>query len=118
MNNFSRYLNLFFNDYLVLQINASSNTINSYKYTFKSLLKYLIKYKNINIKKISFNDLNKQNIKDYLNYLENDLNNSICTRNQRLAAIKSFFQFVGVENIEYYNIVQDILNIRMKKICN
>lgn len=115
MNNFSKYLNLFFNDYLTMQLNASTNTILSYKYTFKLLLNFLIKEKNINIKDISFKDLNKQNIKDFLNYLEFTKNNSISTRNQRLAALKSFFQYVGIENIEYFNAVQDILNIRMKK---
>lgn len=115
MNNFTKYLNLFFNDYLTLQLNCSSNTIKSYKNTFKLLLNFLIKEKGINLKDIDFKILTKDNIKEFLNYLENNKNCSINTRNQRLAAIKSFFQFVSIENIEYLNEVQDILNIRMKK---
>ena len=45
MNNFTKYLNLFFNDYLTLQLNCSNNTLKSYKYTFKLLLNYLINIK-------------------------------------------------------------------------
>lgn len=115
MNNFTKYLNLFFNDYLTLQLNCSVNTIISYKYTFKLLLKYLVDVKNINLKEIDFNILTKENVKDFLNYIEQEKECSINTRNQRLAAIKSFFQYVGIENIEYLNDIQDILNIRMKK---
>lgn len=116
MNNFSKYLNLFFNDYLILQLNCSDKTIDSYKYAFKLLLNYLITEKKIKLKNIDFNVLTKDNIKDFLNYLENDRNCSIETRNQRLAAIKSFFQFVGIEKIEYLNEVQGILNIKSKKV--
>lgn len=115
MNNFTRYLNLFFNDYLTLQLNCSNNTIVSYKDTFRLLLKYLMNEKEIKIKDIDFKVLNKNNIKVFLNYIEDQKKCSVNTRNQRLAAIKSFFQFVGIENIEYLNEVQDILNIRMKK---
>lgn len=115
MNNFAKYLNLFFNDYLTLQLNCSVNTIISYKYTFKLLLKYLVDVKNINLKEIDFNILTKENVKDFLNYIEQEKECSINTRNQRLAAIKSFIQYVGIENIEYLNDIQDILNIRMKK---
>lgn len=94
MNNFTKYLNLFFNDYLTLQLNCSSNTIKSYKYTFKLLLNYLINNKGINLKDIDFKVLTKENIKDFLNYIEENKNCSINTRNQRLAAIKSFFNML------------------------
>lgn len=115
MNNFTKYLNLFFNDYLTLQLNCSSNTLKSYKYTFKLLLNYLINNKGIKLKDIDFKVLTKDNIKDFLNYIENNKKCSINTRNQRLAAIKSFFQYVSIENIEYLNETQDVLNIKMKK---
>lgn len=65
MNNFSKYLNLFFNDYLTLQLNCSDKTIDSYKYAFKLLLNYLIKEKKIKLKKLDFNVLTKDNIKDF-----------------------------------------------------
>ena len=69
MNNFTKYLNLFFNDYLTLQLNCSNNTLKSYKYTFKLLLNYLINIKEIKLKDIDFKVLTKDNIKDFRSVL-------------------------------------------------
>lgn len=46
-NSFSSLLNLYLTNYLVIQRNMSSNTIRSYKCTFKLLIKYIIDVKNI-----------------------------------------------------------------------
>lgn len=111
---FSECLSLYFNDYLVLQRNLSANTLSSYKYTFKLLFNYMINEKNI----ISFNTITKEVIKDFLNYLENHRKCSINSRNQRLAAIKSFYNYIGTDSITNFNNVQEILNIRFKKASN
>ena len=115
---FAEYLQLYFNDYLIIQRNFSSNTITSYKYTFKLLLKFITEIKNIKINQISFEVINKELIKEFLNYLENEKGVSITTRNQRLACIKSFYQYVGSENVNNLRNVQDILNIKLKKTIN
>lgn len=115
---FAELLSCFFNNYLVIQKNVSNNTIKSYKSTFKMFIKYLIDYKNIKIEKIFFDDINRINVIDFLNYLENNLNISIKTRNQRLAAIKSFCRYVSYESIEHLNNIEQILNIAFKKSDN
>ena len=63
---FAEYLQLYFNDYLIIQRNFSSNTITSYKYTFKLLLKFITEIKNIKINQISFEVINKELIKEFL----------------------------------------------------
>ena len=113
--NFAEMLSFFFTNYLSIQKNASNETIKSYKITFKLFIKYLIKTLNINIKDISFEYINRNNVINFLNYIEKDLNLSIKTRNQRLAAIKSFCRFVSYENIDYLNNIQQILMIPLKK---
>ena len=113
--NLSEYLSLYFNNYLILQRNISDNTLSSYKYTFKLLFNYMINERNIKIKNISFNTISKELIKDFLNYLENHRNCSIGSRNQRLAAIKSFYNYIAIDNVTNFNNVQEILNIRFKK---
>ena len=92
---FTYYLPKFFDVELKQNINVSENTIISYKYCFISLLQYISSNLKKNIQNIVINDFNKEIIEQYLNYLEQEKNNSISTRNQRLAAIKSFFTYIS-----------------------
>ena len=111
--NITEALSSYFNNYLKLQRNVSNNTIVSYKYTFKSLIKYLINNNITTLKDFSFNDFTRENILDFLNDVKSKT--SISTRNQRLAAIKSFCQYLQYEPIEHLSQIQRILKIRMKK---
>lgn len=114
-NSFSSLLNLYLTNYLVIQRNMSSNTIRSYKCTFKSLIKYITDVKNIPIKNINFGVINRDTIIDFLDYIENETNASIRTRNQRLAVIKSFYSYVKDTNPEQLINIQQILTIKCKK---
>lgn len=114
-NEFSYYLTQFFVEFLSNQKNVSQNTIKSYRDTFKSLFIYWNKYKKIKISKISFEDFTKDNIIDFLDYLEKEKNNSISTRNQRLAAIHAFCRYAQIEEPIYMNIFQKIIEIPFKK---
>ena len=111
---FAEALSYFFNDYLTIQKNLSNHTIKSYKTTFRMFVKYLVDYKNIKIEKISFADINRDNIMDFLKHMETEYKISIKTRNQRLAAIKSFCRYVSHEPIEYLNNISQILEIASK----
>lgn len=109
------YLPRYFDVELKNNINVSENTIISYKYTFISLLKYISNVLNKKIQNIILFDFNKNIIGNYLNYLENDKNNSISTRNQRLAAIKSFFDYLAEDDIKYIPLSNEINTIKFKK---
>jgi len=110
-SNFATLLSTYFNNYLSIQKNSSNHTIRSYKLTFKLLVKYLIDSCNVDIKNISLDDLNRNNIINFLN----QLNCSITTRNQRLAAIKSFCNYILYEDISNIKNIQQILLIPTKK---
>ena len=99
--NLDYYLQKFLNVELRKNINVSENTIISYKYAFISLLEFIIKNYKKNIKDINLETINKEVIINYLEYLESVKKNSISTRNQRLAAIKSFYNYLALEEIEY-----------------
>lgn len=83
----------FFSERLVRQRNASQNTISSYRDTWKLFLKYLTSTLKCDVSKISISDVNAEAILDFLEYLEKVRNCCIRSRNQRLAAFKSFFKF-------------------------
>ena len=111
---FSYYLSKFLKDYLVIERNVSKNTIRSYTKTFQLLIDYLVNNKKITLNNITFNTITRNIIIDFLNHLEEN-SNTIRARNQRLAAIKSFYQYcLSYETQNIYNIKQ-VLSIKSKK---
>ena len=115
MKNFSYYLSHFLKEYLVIERNMSPKTIRSYKTTFQMLITYLVEEKKLRLTDITFENVTKEIILDFLNYLEEEKKNSIRTRNQRLAAIHSFYQYCSIEEIENMDNIRKILAIKSKK---
>lgn len=111
---FSYYLSKFLKEHLVVEINASPKTIKSYKTTFKLLVEYLVNEKGMKLTDITFANVTRDIILDFLKSLE-DKGNSIRTRNQRLAAIKSFYNFCTLEEIENIENINKVLSIKPKK---
>lgn len=94
---FATLLTGFLAVYLPRQKNASNNTIAAYRDTFKLLLRYCKEQKNIPVEKLNMDMLTHVMIADFLEWLEKERKSSIATRNQRLAAIHSFFRYAQYE---------------------
>lgn len=62
-----------------------------------------------------FNDLSRELILEFLQYLETERKCSISSRNQRLAALKSFAKYVQIECPDEMILCQRILSIDSKK---
>lgn len=112
---FSYYLSKFLSDYLIVERNMSDNTIRSYRKTFQILIDYLVNIKGIKLKDITFKNITREIIIEFLNYLEDEKKNSIRTRNQRLACIKSFYQYCIIDEIDNIDNIRKILSIKVKK---
>jgi site-specific recombinase XerD len=94
---------------------VSTNTIISYRDAFKQLLTFCNTELNIKPEYIDFDKINADTIKSFLLWLEQSHGVCINTRNQRLAAIHSFFRFSQTEHPEHLLECQRILNIPYKK---
>lgn len=114
-NNLNYYITKFFSNYLPLVRGVSKNTINSYRDTFVSLLNYLCNVKKIDITNLQLNALDNTLIEEYLLYLEEEKKNSIATRNQRLAAIRSFYKYLKNRELSCFEIYSNIQSIPNKK---
>lgn len=114
-NDFSMLLTTFLSEYLPGQRNLSHNTISSYRDCFKLFLLFCSEEKKIKIEAIQIHHMDRKDILCFLDWLENARNCSISTRNQRLAAFKSFSHFIATENPEYLFQCQQIAAIPMKK---
>lgn len=114
-NSLPKYLNTYFNEYLIMQKNVSNHTILSYKYSFNAFLRFCINNKNIRIKALSLDVFNKDLIIEFLDYLENVKNNSITTRNLRLQSIWAFLKFVYPNESNRMLQFQNVFDIPLKK---
>lgn len=112
---FAKHLTEFLSVYLPLQRNIRKNTIYSYRDAFKLLIKYCQEKENISAERITLDILSSKLIARFLDWLENDRECCISTRNQRLAAIHSFFRYVQSEEPSGIFHFQKIMAIPIKK---
>lgn len=112
---FAGHLTKFLSVYLPQQKNASKNTIASYRDTFKLLLCYCKNHKGIPVEKLTMDMLSHGLVSDFLNWLETDRKCGISSRNQRLAAIHSFFRYAQYEEPEGILHFQKVIALPQKK---
>jgi site-specific recombinase XerD len=112
---FAYYLTKYLTEYLPGQRNVSSNTLRSYRDVMKQFLLYLNEKHKLKPEKICLTDITSDVIVLYLEWLEKNRKVSISTRNQRLAAIHSFFRYLQSEIPDILFESQKILGIPFKK---
>ena len=112
---FQYYVTKFLTSYLSSQRNLSPNTISSYADTLRLILIWFENEKNITADRITLEDITKANITSFLNWLEDNRNVSVISRNLRLAAIHSFIHYVQIEDPSHLYEYQKILAIKNKK---
>ena len=71
---------------------CSPNTIASYRDTFKLLIAFFGDVRSIPPDRLTLDHIDAAAITEFLHWLEAERHNSISTRNQRLAAISSFYR--------------------------
>ncbi len=113
--NLNYYITKYFSEYLPNVLGASKRTINSYRDTFIILLEYLQRDYKVNINNMDLDVVDYTKIEKFLEYLENERNNSTSTRNQRLAAISSFYKYLQKRELTVFELCANILTIPKKK---
>ena len=107
-------LHAFFLDYLPKQRALSADTRLSYRDSLKLLLKFVVG-KHGDHCGLEVEHLSVERILAFLEHLETARHNSVGTRNVRLAAIHSFFRYVGMQYPEYLAQAQRIMSIPFKR---
>ena len=112
---FPSLLQSFFTDRLFRQRQASSHTIAGYRDSFRLLLQFAKEQLGKAPSNLTIEDLNVSFIGNFLDDLETRRKNSARTRNIRLAAIHSFFQYVALEEPAHALLCQRILAMPTKR---
>ncbi|WP_322864889.1 tyrosine-type recombinase/integrase (plasmid) [Aquicoccus sp. G2-2] len=105
----------FFHEWLVEQRNASVHTVRSYRDTWRLFLRFTAQRAKMTVAKITLADLTASDVVAFLRYAEQERGGTIGTRNCRLAAIRSFFNFVATRDPAAIAQCSEILNIPVKR---
>jgi site-specific recombinase XerD len=115
VTDFAEFLESFFTDYLGAEQGVSKHTVRSYRDTFILLIDFMSNDQGIPIDKLLMVNLNRDVILSFLNWLQDNRKNSSSTRNQRYAAIRSFFEFLERKDPTRLATWQSIRSIKLKK---
>jgi integrase/recombinase XerD len=111
----SAYLQRFFTERLVAQLKASPNTIISYRDTFRLLLRYAAHQRKKPPTMLQIADVDVDLVSRFLSDLEKARGNGARSRNTRLAAIRSFFKYVSVNEPQLIHHCQRVLSMPAKR---
>ena len=110
-----RMVRRFFEEYLPHLRGLSTHTIRSYRDALVLFLRFASSDAGRPIEQLGIADLDRECVMRFLAYLEAVRQNSIATRNARLAALHTFARFLATERPEHLAMLQAILGIPFKR---
>jgi site-specific recombinase XerD len=108
-------LQAFFSDRLAMQLQASPRTIASYRDTLRLLLCFVQERTGRAPSTLDWDELDEPLIAAFLEHLEVERHNSARTRNLRLTAIRSLFNYAALRHPEHASAIQRVLSIPPKR---
>lgn len=108
-------LQAFFTERLIRQRQASPHTVAAYRDAFRLLLGYVAQRTTKEPVDLDVGDLDAPTVAAFLDHLELDRNNSVRSRNARLAAVHSFFRYAALCHPEHAGSIQRVLAIPPKR---
>lgn len=108
------WLKRYLQEYMPAIRNLSRNTITSYRDAIRQLLEYIVS-RGRSLESINIEDISEALVVDFLLHLETNKGCSISTRNQRLAAIHSFAEYVAISDPQYMYWQRKLKTIPLKR---
>jgi site-specific recombinase XerD len=105
----------YFYQHLIQQCHVSPRTIASYKDTIRLFIQFAHHNLNKPVAKLALTDIDALLVLAFLDYLEVKRNNKVRSRNARLAALRSFMHYAGLQEPCALSAVQKISAIPMKR---
>lgn len=105
----------FFQEHLISQRGLSGNTVLAYRDALKLFLAFACRLHQTTATKLTLDELSDDAVRRFLHHLEQDRHNSASTRNDRLAAIHSFFRYLSTLDPSCIQHCQSILAVPFKR---
>jgi len=110
-DSFFKLVRSFLTVYLPRNRCYSHNTVRAYRDTINLFRTFLLESKNVPFAKINFGMVDHHLVYQFLEWLQATRNCSISTRNQRLAALKSFLHYCATEDPALTAVYMDVQGI-------
>jgi len=111
----ARQLESYFRRRLAKQRNATPATLASYRDALRMLILFAAARLQKDPAALALDELDRDLVLAFLDELEEKRNNSVATRNARLAAIRSFFHHVAAADPAAFGVAQRVLAIPAKR---
>jgi integrase/recombinase XerD len=108
-------LQSFFVEHLITVKGLRPASVRSYRDTIRLLLVFAAAEKGCKITSLTTSDLSFERVVGFLRHLEEDRGNHPRTRNQRLAAVHTLFDYIATRDPEMLGICQRVAAIPMKR---
>ena len=103
--------------HLPVQKGLQENSVKSYTDAISLFLLYCESALGLKREKMAIKDINCQMVEDFLDWLESERNNSPRSRNQRKAALNTFFKYLQRKHPAHILLFQEIKAIPRKKLA-
>lgn len=100
---------------LIQQRKVSGETVNSYRDCFRIYFAYLSDIHEITATNACIEHFDLEYVQGFCKYLENKRSNKAVTINNRIAAVRSFMQYISEMEPEYSGIAKRALMVPMQK---
>jgi len=105
----------FFADHLLTAKGLRPASVRSYRDTMRLFLVFLAKERGTRISRLGLEDLSFEVVLGFLGYLEEQRGNHVRTRNQRLAALHTLFDYIASREPDMLGVCQRVAAIPMKR---
>lgn len=112
---FSSTVQSFFAQHLCEHKQVSPRTVTVYRDTFRLLFAFILERTGRTPSELGYDDLDAPVILEFLEHLETARQNNARSRNLRLSAIRSFFRYVSLRDVEQLAVASRILAIPTKR---
>ncbi|MFQ5512723.1 MAG: tyrosine-type recombinase/integrase, partial [Candidatus Krumholzibacteriia bacterium] len=105
----------FFEQHLKAEKGLSPASIRSYRDALRLFIIFVARQSRRKITRLGLADLTAERVRQFLNHLEIERGNRICTRNQRLAVLHTFFDYVAAQVPESFVEAERVAGIPTKR---
>jgi integrase/recombinase XerD len=114
----SALIQCFFQDHLIVERNASPNTVLAYRDSMKLFLGYASRMRGCSPDELGHEAFDAPTVRAFLMHLIDERGSGARTRNQRLAALKAFAKYVGSVAPEHLDRSQRVRQIAPARIAH
>ena len=107
----------FFENHLKALKGLSPATIQSYRDALRLFLNFVAKDQRRKLTRLVLDDLTAERVGRFLNALESERGNHIRSRNQRLSALKGFFDYLAAQVPEVWEEAERVIAIPTKRVA-